>query len=295
MKYRPLLSLVLLIIILIGCNRKEEKSDAYGNFEAVEILVTAENNGKVIFLDIEEGVNVEKGDVVGLIDTTDLYLNKLKLMNAIESVKTGKSGIQSEIAVLQQQKDNLKKEYARVNKMFIDGAATQKQLDDVTGAMSLIDKQILASSSKYNSIDSEIEANLINIRQIDVAISRCKIIAPVTGTVLAKYVNEGEFAVAGRPVFKVANLEDMYLRVYVSGDQLPHVNLGQSVEVIIDDTKDTNTKLTGVVSWISEEAIFTPKVIQTKKERVNMVYPMKIAVKNCGKIKVGMPGEANFK
>ena len=291
-RYFLLFSIIFLVIT--GCHHKEEKSDAYGNFEADEVMVAAESNGKILYLSMAEGSSIEKGAVVGLVDTIDFYLQKLQLINSIESVKISKQSLASEIAILEQQRDNLRKEYHRLEKMFADGAATQKQIDEANGGLSLIDKQILAASSKYNSIDSEIEAYQISLRQAEVAISRCKIVAPVSGTVLSKYLHEGEFAAVGRPVFKVADLSNMYLRVYVSGDQLPHIKLGQSVDIMIDNTKSTNSKLSGIVSWISEEAIFTPKIIQTKKERVNMVYPVKITVKNNGEIKAGMPGEVNF-
>ncbi|MDL2240096.1 HlyD family efflux transporter periplasmic adaptor subunit [Bacteroidales bacterium OttesenSCG-928-K22] len=288
-------TIIMLSVVLFSCKNKETKSDAYGNFEVDEIVVAAESNGKLLFLDIEEGMLVTEGQIVGLIDTTDLYLNKLKLEGSIASVRTGTFGIKAEIAVLEQQKENYEKEYKRLKKMFSDGAATQKQIDDVTGAISLIEKQIIAADSKNSSIDSEIEAYQIGIQQINHSIDRCKIISPIAGTIVNKYLKQGEFAAAGRPVFKVANLDDMILRAYISGDQLAHVKIGQKVEVLIDYSKDSNKKFEGTVSWISPEAIFTPKIIQTKKERVNMVYPIKISVKNNGEIKRGMPGEVNFK
>ncbi|MDR2084057.1 MAG: HlyD family efflux transporter periplasmic adaptor subunit [Bacteroidales bacterium] len=281
--------------ILFSCKSKEQKSDAYGNFEVIEVMVAAESNGKLLSLNIEEGMYVEEGQIVGMIDTMDLYLNKLKLETAIASIKTGRSSIKSEIDVLEQQKENYEKEYERLKKMFSEGAATQKQMDDVTGAISLIDKQMIAAGTKYNSIDSEIGANQISIQQINHSIDRCKIVSPISGTIVSKYLQQGEFAAAGRAVFKVANLEDMILRAYISGDQLAHVKIGQTVEVLVDYSKDSNKKFEGTVSWISPEAIFTPKIIQTKKERVNMVYPIKISVKNNGEIKRGMPGEVNFK
>ncbi|MDD3153185.1 MAG: efflux RND transporter periplasmic adaptor subunit, partial [Bacteroidales bacterium] len=210
-RYFLLFSIIFLVIT--GCHHKEEKSDAYGNFEADEVMVAAESNGKILYLSMAEGSSIEKGAVVGLVDTIDFYLQKLQLINSIESVKISKQSLASEIAILEQQRDNLRKEYHRLEKMFADGAATQKQIDEANGGLSLIDKQILAASSKYNSIDSEIEAYQISLRQAEVAISRCKIVAPVSGTVLSKYLHEGEFAAVGRPVFKVADLSNMYLRV----------------------------------------------------------------------------------
>jgi len=294
-KFTLIIFTALFVFISFSCNNKEQKSDAYGNFEITEVMVAAESNGKLLFLNIEEGMYVEEGQIVGMIDTVDLYLNKLKLESAIKSIKTGKNGIKMEIDVLEQQKENCQKEYERLKNMFYDGAATQKQIDDVTGAISLIDKQIIAANFKYHINDSEIEANQINIRQINHAITRCKIISPISGTIISKQLQKGEFAAAGRPVFKVANLDDMILRAYISGDQLAHVQIGQNVEVLVDYTKDSNKKFEGTVNWISSEAIFTPKIIQTKKERVNMVYPIKISVKNNGEIKNGMPAEVNFK
>ena len=286
--------IAILIIGLTGCNFNHERSDAYGNFEATEIIVSAMAQGEIISLGIEEGDMLEKDEVVGLIDTVDLTLKKQQLLRSIEAVRTGLETIEAQIRVQKQQKDNLLVDKNRVGKLFADGAATRKQLDDVNGAMALLDAQLAATRSQEEKIHAEIETLKIQVEQVDEALSKCFVRAPSAGTVLTKYAEPGEVAALGKPLFKIADMKNMKLKVYISGDQLPHVRLGQEVEVQIDNTKDDNSSLKGIVSWISSTAEFTPKTIQTKEERVNLVYAVKILVGNDGAIKIGMPGEVNF-
>ncbi|MCD4698085.1 MAG: HlyD family efflux transporter periplasmic adaptor subunit, partial [Bacteroidales bacterium] len=175
-----------------------------------------------------------------------------------------------------------------------DGAATQKQLDDITGAIDLIDSQISSIKTQYSAVLSELEVINTQVEQVEESIRKCHIYNPVEGTVLEKYAEENEITTFGKPLYKLADTREMVLRVYVSGLQLAHLKIGQEVEVLVDDDKKTNRSMTGQISWISESAEFTPKIIQTKEERINMVYAIKVRVKNDGSLKIGMPGEVNF-
>jgi len=279
---------------MISCSSNDDKADAYGNFEATEVIVSAMAQGEVFALNIEEGQQVSQGMIVGLIDTTDLYLKEQQLVKSIAAIKTRLLTINAQMEVQIQQKKNLMVDKDRLEKLFKDGASTQKQLDDINGAIDLIDAQITATRSQKQQIQAEIETMQVQIAQIKEALSKCHISNPVNGTVLVKYAEAGEVAAPGKPLYKIADLSLMKLKVYVSGDELPHIKIGQEVEVQIDKTKKENTKLQGKISWISSAAEFTPKTIQTKEERVNLVYAVKILVPNEGDIKIGMPGEVNF-
>ena len=281
------------IILLAGCAR-DHKSDAYGNFEATEIVVSSEANGRILELEVEEGLMLNKGYIVGLIDTTDLFLKRLQLIKQKQAVGTRIKTIESQIRVQEQQLKNLMVEKKRVDKLYADGAATRKQVDDIDGGLQLIKEQIAATRIQKVSVVAEVETIGIQILQTDEALAKCTIKNPVKGTILAKYASAGEVTTFGRPLYKIADLEEMKLKVFISGDQLPHISIGQQVEVLIDEDAKNNRKLEGTVSWISQKAEFTPKTIQTKTERVNLVYAVKVKVKNDGSRKIGMPGESNF-
>jgi len=280
--------------LLVACSNNDNKADAYGNFETTEVMVSAMAQGEIFLLEIEEGQILAKGDIIGLIDTTDLYLKEQQLIKIIAAVKTRLITIDAQMDVQSQQRKNLLVDKNRLDKLFNDGAATQKQLDDINGALDLIDAQIIATKSQKQQIQAEIETIDVQIEQVQNALSKCRIINPVNGTVLTKYAEAGEVAAPGKPLYKIADLSRMKLKVYVSGDQLPHIEIGREVSVQIDKTKKENSTMTGTISWISSTAEFTPKTIQTKDERVNLVYAVKILVQNDGSIKIGMPGEVNF-
>ncbi len=282
------------MISIAGCTMNQERSDAYGNFESTEVIVSALAQGEILALDIEEGDLLGKDQPVGLIDTVELSLKREQLKRSIEAVRTGLVTTEAQIHVLLQQKENLAVDKVRVEKLFKDGAATQKQLDDVNGAMALLDTQLAATRSQKQKIHAEMETLKVQIDQIEEAILKCHISAPLEGTVLIKYAEAGEVAMPGKPLFKMADMKTMKLKVYVSGDQLPHIKIGQEVRVLIDSNSKENTELRGTVSWVSSTAEFTPKTIQTKEERVNLVYAVKVIVANDGSIKIGMPGEVNF-
>lgn len=285
--------IIIFLLLMLGCSRND-RSDAYGNFEAVEVVLSAEYNGRILFLNIEDGSLIQLNDTLGLIDTTDLSLKREQLEKQVVVVQTRLRNVDSQINVLQQQRKNILVEKNRLEKLFKDGAATQKQMDDVSGSLDLIDQQIIATGVQKESILAEKATLAVQISQVEETISRCWLIAPANGTVLTKYAEPGEVTSYGRPVCKIADLSVMDLKVYISGDQLPQIRIGQEVEVLIDKDKEDYYHLTGVVSWISAKAEFSPKTIQTKKERVNLVYAAKVKVQNDGSLKIGMPGEVNF-
>jgi len=286
---------VIALIWLSSCNNSNNLSDAYGNFEAVQVTVSAESTGKIHFLSVEEGSLLDSGIIVALIDTTDLYLKKLQLQSQKKAVSVKRISIESQIAVQQQQKENLMIEKNRINRLIADKAATQKQLDDLNGALDLVEKQIASIQTQNAGITEEMEVTDRQIAQINESLRKCYIRNPLIGTVLSKFAEAGEIAAPGRALYKIADLSVMELKVYVSGSQLPDVKLGQQVEVLIDADEKSNRKLSGTISWISPKAEFTPKIIQTKEERVNLVYGVKIKVPNDGSLKIAMPAEVNFK
>ncbi len=285
---------MIALAVLTSCSNRDNLSDAYGNFEAVQVTVSAESAGKIHYLKVEEGSQPDSGSIVALIDTTDLFLKKLQLQAQKKAVSVKNSSVSSQIGVQQQQKANLLVEKNRITRLVADKAATTKQLDDINGALDLVDKQIASIQTQDAGITEEMEVIDRQIAQVNESIHKCYIRNPVKGTVLSKYAESGEIAAPGRALYKIADLSVMELKVYVSGTQLPAVKQGQEVEVLIDADKKTNRKLSGVVSWISPRAEFTPKIIQTKEERVNLVYGVKVRVPNDGSLKIAMPAEVNF-
>jgi HlyD family secretion protein len=286
--------LILAVVAVTACSNSDNLSDAYGNFEAVQVTVSAESAGRIQYLNVDEGSQPDSGAIVALIDTTDLYLKKLQLLTQKSAVSVKKSSIESQIEVQQQQKANLVVEKNRITRLVNDKAATQKQLDDINGAIDLVDKQIASIQTQNAAIVEEMDVIDRQVAQVNESLRKCYIRNPVKGTVLNKYAETGEIAAPGRVLYKIADLSVMELKVYISGTQLPGVKLGQQVEVLIDADKKNNRKLSGTVSWISPKAEFTPKIIQTKEERVNLVYGVKIRVPNDGSLKIAMPAEVNF-
>jgi HlyD family secretion protein len=258
------------------------------------VIISSQSNGQIIDLEVEEGMQVIQGDTIGLIDTIDLFLKKEQLLAQEYVVSAKLRNVDSQISVQEQQKKNLLVDKERVEKLLQDGAATQKQMDDINGALDLLEQQVRASEVQKESIRAELGTLDAQVKQVEENISKCYIVSPLSGTVLVKFAEAGEITAMGKPVCKIANLGELELKVYISGDQLPHLKLGQTVEVLIDKDKSGITVLQGTVSWISSKAEFTPKTIQTKKERVNLVYAAKVRVPNDGTLKIGMPGEINF-
>jgi HlyD family secretion protein len=296
MKINILLPLAMIAMISFqSCNRNKSVSDAYGNFEATEITVSAEAQGKILRFLSDEGQVVKAGDTLGLIDTTDIYLKREGLVAQRSALLARQLVIQSQSEVQSQQKENLLVDKKRMENLLREKAATQKQMDDLEGNLKVIDKQIQSTLMQTRGLNDEIQNLDRQIELLGVSLQRCWIVSPVNGTILSRFAEAGELASPGKPLFKAADLGTLYLRVYISGAQLSGVKIGQAVEVLIDKDKKENTMLRGEVSWVSPTAEFTPKIIQTKEERVNMVYAVKVKVVNDGSLKINMPGEVNFK
>jgi HlyD family secretion protein len=291
---RIILPSLILLFFMSGCSNRNDLSDAYGNFEVKELLISAEIPGKILQFKIEEGMKLNTGDTVGFIDSIPFHLQKEQLKAAIDAVHTKKINVRAQVDVYEEQKRTLLVEKNRLERLLKDGAATAQQMDQIEGQLRTLDSQIRAAETQFAGIESEISSIITQINQVEDKIRRCLIINPIDGTILEKYAEPFEIAAAGRTLYKIANLETMELRAYISGEQLPHVKLGHEVTVLIDQDAKTNRELKGVVSWISDKSEFTPKIIQTKEERVNLVYAIKIQVRNDGTIKIGMPGEVKF-
>ncbi len=279
---------------IAACNDRDNLSDAYGNFEATEVTIAAQASGEIIQFDLEEGDQLVAGQKLGFIDTIALNLRRSQLTAQRQAISDRIPNFDAQVAVYLQQKENMKRDLGRIQKMYEEGSATQKQLDDLTGQMEVIDRQVLVVKSQKQAVYSEMKSLEQQILLVDESIQKSLIINPVEGTVLTKYSNAREMAVPGKALYKIADLDPMKLKVYISGDQLPNVCLNDSVEVWIDRTATENRRLTGRVSYISDNAEFTPKIIQTKQERVNLVYAVTMLVPNDGSLKIGMPVEVNF-
>ncbi|MES2732089.1 MAG: HlyD family efflux transporter periplasmic adaptor subunit [Bacteroidota bacterium] len=301
-----------LLFILIGCNRAEEQSDAYGNFEAIETIVSAEATGMLQSFVVEEGQQYRVGQAVGHIDTTQLLLRKAQIIasrravaSRVPDVKTQLSYFEQQMAVQQQQMKTLVREKQRTKNLVDGHAVPSKQLDDITAQIDVLERQMAltkqqrtAQLSALTTQRSGIQADAApleeQIKQVDDQLSKSTIINPKAGTVTVKFAEPGEVLSYGKPLYKIADLNNLTLRAYVSGDQLVNVKVGQQVKVLVDAPNDQFKTYEGTVRSISSKAEFTPKIIQTKEERINLVYAIKVSVKNDGSLKIGMPGEVRF-
>lgn len=288
--YNYLLSLSLIATTLFSCTNNDGKADGYGNFEATEITISAENNGKLMQFDVDEGLTLKKEQFIGYIDTISLALKREQLNVSKAVVSSKYDGVLSQISVLKAKLKTANTNKARIENLIQDNAGTQKQLDDVNGEIDIINSQIRSVEIQNAPAVNELKSIDVQIKQIDDQIQKSKIINPVNGTVLTKYAEPNEITTFGKPLYKIADLETMQLRVYISETQLAHVKIGQEVAVKIDNAETMNS-YKGKISWIASEAEFTPKIIQTKEERVALVYAVKIDVKNDGSLKIGMPAE----
>ncbi len=293
-----ILFLLSILNLFGGCSDKMGEADAYGNFEAVEIMVSSQANGKILRLSIEEGDILKENEVVGYIDTLQLHLKKDQLHASIQALQSKTQNVKIQIEVLKKQRANLEREKRRIQTLLLDSAATSKQLDDINGEIAVTDQRIAATRSQLNTANrgilSQIKPLKIQILQLEDQIEKSIINNPVSGTVLTKYAEESEITAFGKPLYKIADLEKIILRAYISGDQLSQIKLGQKVTVKIDEPDGNYGSYEGVITWVSSQAEFTPKIIQTKEERVNLVYAFKVEVKNDGSMKIGMPGEVYF-
>lgn len=288
----------LLLMATAACRTSSNEFDATGNFEADEVIISSEATGRILKLDVEEGKEVEANAVVGLIDTTQLYLRKKQLEYSIKAVMAKSPNATVQLAAIKEQIETARRERKRVESLLKDDAATQKQLDDLNAQLQLLERQYDALQSSLSitsqSIQSETLPLKAQLEQVQDQLSKCVVRNPFKGTVLTKYALKDEMASPGKALYKVADLSTLVLRAYISGGQLSQVKLGQEVRVFVDAPEGEYKEYTGEVMWVSEKAEFTPKTIQTKDERANLVYAMKVRVKNDGYLKLGMYGEVNF-
>jgi len=300
-KFPSISALVLLAtsaFFTFSCGGKDGEYDASGTFEATEIIVSSEANGKILSLDIVEGQQLEAGAPVGTIDSTQLYLKKRQLLTSVRGVEVRRPEYNKQIAATQQQIATQISEKARIERLVKAEAATQKQLDDINSSISVLQKQLEAQKSSLTTTTSgmseDAAALMIQVDQLNDQLSKCRILSPIKGTVLVKYAEAGELTGSGKPLFKIADIENMILRAYITSDIITKLKLNQEVKVFADFGEKEMREYPGTIVLISDKAEFTPKTIQTKKERANLVYAVKIAVKNDGYIKIGMYGEVKI-
>jgi len=297
--YKKILFCVTLALLycFTACNRNANESDAYGVFEATEIIISSEANGRVLEFNVQEGNFYQKGEQLGYIDTIQLYLQIQQLDASIKAALARRPDIPSQVRTLQDKLSTLEKEEMRLNNLVNANAASTKDLDNLIAEINITKSQIAATKSTLNttsqSIIEEVEAMRFQKMQLTNAIEKCHLHVPISGTILKKYIETNELAYQGRPLYKIADLNNMYIQVYVTEDQLASLRIGQKVKVNMD-AGSGNKQFDGKITWISPKAEFTPKMIQTKKERVNLVYAVKVWFKNDGSAKIGMPGDVNF-
>lgn len=286
------------VITLASCGNNNGDYDATGTFESTEVTISAEQNGRLMQFDLEEGDIVEAGAQIGLIDTVQLYLKACQIGATKIVYASQRPEIEKQIAATREELAKAKMEYERFSRLVKDGAANQKQLDDAKSQMLVLERQLTAQLSSLNTSTNSLNAQMstADVEKLQVLdqLAKCHIYSPITGTVLEKYTEPGEFASVGKPLFKVANIEEMFLRAYVTTAQLKEVKIGQEAKVYADYGNGERKEYEGKVTWISSKSEFTPKTILTDDERADLVYAVKIAVKNDGYIKIGMYGEVTF-
>ena len=300
-------------VLLAGCYRNSRKFDATGTFEAIEVIVSSETNGRILSLNIEEGDTVSKNKIVGSIDSENISLQKQQVEESIKALKQKTADPDPQVRLLQDQEavqrsqlDNLQHEHARVERLLKEDAATRKQLDDMDAQIDMVKKQIAVTQQQVNvqrsnisvqnrGILSEGKPLQKRVEQLNDQLEKADIFNPINGTVITKYAEAGEVTGVGKALYKIADLSVITLRAYITGDQLSELKLGQAVKVFADHGAGQYKEYPGVVTWISDKAEFTPKTIQTKEERANLVYAVKIKLKNDGFLKIGMYGEIMFK
>lgn len=287
-----------LSILAISCSSKDMKYDAAGIFEATELVVSAQANGQLMRFEVEEGTQLEVNQVVGYIDTIQLHLKKEQLLASMSSVESRSYNISTQIAAIKSQIATQKYEQKRFEKLVSSDAANQKQLDDINAQITVLERQLAAQTESMEKgnrgVAGETSSLLAQVAMIDDQIAKSIIMSPIQGTVLSKYAEPMELAATGRSLFKVADVNQMKLRAYITADQLNALKVGQEVTVFTDRGVDEYAQYPGTVIWIADKAEFTPKTIQTRQERANLVYAIKVAVTNDGLIKKGMYGEVKF-
>ena len=296
MKRQPVF--LCLVFLLAACSSNLKNYDASGMFEATEVIVSAETNGKLLTLYIVEGQQVDSSQLLGIVDTTQLYLQKVQLLQSKKQLGTRKQDVDTQLASWEEQLAYQQREKKRAEKLIEAKAGNTKLLDDINAQITIIQKQIAAAKENLEKNNQGVfdNAGLIDaqIAAIDDQLAKAYITTPISGTVLVKYAEAGEVTAMGRPLFKVANLKNLYLRAYVTSSQLTQIQLNQQVKVYADFGEKERREYDGIITWISSDAEFTPKTIQTKEERANLVYAIKILIVNDGFLKIGMYGEVRF-
>ncbi len=292
------LKIFVATVILTACKNTDVAFDASGSFEAEETIISSEATGRIMQLEIEEGQLLQAGQFIGYVDSTQLYLKKKQLEAQANATLIRRPDISAQIAALQSQLETAQKEKIRLTNLVSGDAAPQKQLDDMNAQIDVIKKQIEAQKSSLSisteGISKDAFSLTTQIKQLNDQLEKCRIVNPVNGTVLTKYTEVNEMTATGKPIYKIADLSDIILRAYITGNQLPQIKLNQKVKVHTDDGNGGYKETEGTITYINDKAEFTPKTIQTKDERANMVYAIKVKVKNDGTYKIGMYGEISF-
>ena len=288
---------IVAAMLAVSCGTEAE-FDAQGTFEATEVVISSEAAGRILSFNVEEGMRVEAGDVIAEIDSVQLHLQRSQLEAQLSALLNSRPDIQAQVASLREQITTLKVEQRRIENMLRDGAATEKQKDDIDAQIRILESQLSATLSTLNTntstINSNAEAIRVQISALDDRIAKCRVASPISGTVLVKYAQEGELATVGKPLVKIADLNNIYLRAYFTSDQLSRIKIGDEVTVTADFGGEERYDYEGRIAWISAESEFTPKTIQTADTRANLVYAVKIAVENDGRLKIGLAGEVKL-
>lgn len=300
MKWRYFLPVLAgaVLVTAVSCKDTGGSNDASGTFEATEVMVSSEASGRIMALDIHEGGVLKAGQGCGLVDTLQLYLQKRQLEAGVEAALSRRRDVETQTAYIKEQIEVNRREADRVRNLIAADAANTKQLDDITSSIKLLETQLAATEAdiaQNNTIaEAEAASYRAQIAQVDESLRRCRITSPIDGTVLVKYAEAGELTAAGKPLFKIADLSRMNLRAYITASQLTSVRIGQKVRVFADSGEDGVREYEGTVSWISDQSEFTPKTIQTRDERANLVYAIKVSFINDGYVKIGMYGDLKF-
>jgi len=298
MKLFRLITTLSALFLLFSCSNGKGDYDATGSFEATEIIVSSQANGRILELGLNEGDQLDQGQEVGLIDSTQLYLQKMSLLSNAKGVRAQQPDIKAQTAALQEQIKSLEREKARLGRLVTANAANQKQLDDIDSQLEVVRRQLSALTSTLQKSSDNISAQSstldIQVAQLEDQLDKTRIVSPISGTVLNRYAEAGELATTGTPLFKIADTGILFLRAYVTNDQLARTKLNNEVTVRVDDGHGGMKSYKGRINWISDKSEFTPKTIQTKNERANLVYALKIAVPNDGFLKIGMYGEVKL-
>jgi HlyD family secretion protein len=289
---------ILILIGFISCKKSDNQYDAAGSFEATEITVSSEVSGKIIRFDVEEGQVLQAHQIVGAIDSVQLYLREQQLLATLQSAQARRPDVKKQIAAIEEQIASAKVEQRRIKNLLKANAANQKQKDDIDAQIAVLEKQLDAQKNTLQNTNQGISEDSKSIRlqveQVQDQLNKCRIVSPITGTVLDKYVEPAELAIPGKALFKIADTDHLILRAYVTSDQLSKIKIGQQVKVNADFGSKQSRQYVGTIAWVSSQSEFTPKTIETRDERANLVYAIKINVNNDGYLKIGMYGNVKF-